>query len=99
METVTENQTLEDYSSLLKSGKLSDVTLSVGGRNFRAHKSILSARSIVFAAMFEHETKENQENMVEIPDIDSDVFEEFLQFIYTGKVIVLSCAENISKFC
>ena len=58
----------------------------VEGKEFRVHKAILGAQSPVFAAMFEHETKEQVENRVEIPDMSSDVFEHLLRFIYSGKV-------------
>ena len=49
------------------------------------HKVVLAARSSVFAAMFEHEMKENQQNRVTIEDIDYDVLREMLAYIYTGK--------------
>lgn len=86
MESVTANQTLEDYGSLLKNGKLSDVILSVSGVDLPAHRAILAARSPVFAAMFEHEMKEVTESKVEIPDVEAEVMEELLGFLYTGKV-------------
>lgn len=40
-------------------GAFSDVTLSVGGQVFQAHKVILAARSPVFSAMFEHSMEES----------------------------------------
>ncbi len=39
-------------------GTFSDVTLSVGDTEFKAHKAILAARSPVFSAMFEHAMEE-----------------------------------------
>ena len=75
---------LAKYSN--KNQHLSDVILNVDDVKFPAHKLILSARSPVFAAMFQHDMKENQKNSVDIPDIKSDVFEVALQFIYTGDV-------------
>lgn len=86
MEGVTENQTLEDYGNLLKSGKYSDVILSVNDKQLLAHKAILASRAGYFAAMFEHETKEKKENKIDIPDVDAEVLREMLHFIYTGKV-------------
>lgn len=70
--------------SLLDSGTFSDVTLCTRGREFKAHKAILSARSPVFGAMFEHEMEESRKGRVEISDIDPDVFHEMLKFVYTG---------------
>ena len=63
----------------------SDVTLSVHGRQFQAHKCILTSSSKVFSAMFEHHTKETLSNHVEIEDIQPEVFNELLRFIYTGR--------------
>jgi len=68
-------------SSMSKTEK--DVTLQVGNRTFRAHKGLLAARSPVFHAMFENNMKEKQENKVTINDMDPDLFEEVLNYIYT----------------
>jgi speckle-type POZ protein len=66
--------------------QFSDVNFNVGGREFPAHKNILSARSQYFAAMFKHPMKENSTNQVKIEDIDPEVFDQLLRFIYTGRV-------------
>lgn len=50
-----------------------------------------SARSPVFAAMFEYEMEERKHNRVEITDVDHDVFKEMLRFVYTGR------ASNLEK--
>ncbi|KAL1440851.1 hypothetical protein MTO96_009149 [Rhipicephalus appendiculatus] len=73
----------EDLGDLLESGRFSDIVLSANGRQFQAHKAILSARSPVFAAMFQHKMKE--ESQVEIADMDPYVLHELLRFIYTGQ--------------
>ncbi|XP_044012401.1 speckle-type POZ protein-like [Aphidius gifuensis] len=76
----------EDWKKLLLSEKSADVTFQVGQKSFRAIKGILAIRSPVFAAMFDHEEfKENKKNEVVIDDIDEDVFEEFLHYIYTDE--------------
>ena len=75
-----------DLSCLLDTNPFSDVTIFVQESQFQAHKSILSARSPVFAAMFQNETKENQNNAVDIPDVDGETFGALLRFIYTGHV-------------
>ncbi|KAF7391566.1 hypothetical protein HZH68_011109 [Vespula germanica] len=62
-----------------------DVKINVGYKEFLAHKSILS-RSPVFAAMFSHEMLENRENTVEIKEVDPNVFEILLKFLYLGEV-------------
>lgn len=63
----------------------SDVTLVCGEREFPVHKAILSARSKVFQAMFEHKMLENERSRVEIEDIDGEIMFEILRFIYTGE--------------
>ena len=78
-----------DFGALLKSGHLADVVMLVEGKKLAAHKCFLSARSPVFAAMFLHDTKENQQSQIEITDVDTDVLQEVLRFIYTSK------AENL----
>jgi speckle-type POZ protein len=62
----------------------SDVTFNVRGRKFTAHKNILAMRSPVFAAMFQHPTKELLSGQVEVEDVDPDVFQEVLRYMYTG---------------
>lgn len=76
----------DDFGALLESEEFSDVSIIVGGREFKVHKAILAARSPVFLAMFKHDMKEKHENMVEIPDIDERVMREVLRFIYAEKV-------------
>jgi len=83
----TDNLVLDNYKSLLDNGKLSDVVLQVRGKEFRAHKTILAAGSKVFAAMFENKaTKEARESRVDITDIEPEVFERLLNYIYSGAV-------------
>ncbi|EFX73056.1 hypothetical protein DAPPUDRAFT_110141 [Daphnia pulex] len=74
------HQLEESFEKML----FSDVTFNVRGRQFSAHKTILAIRSPVFAAMFLHPTKEMQSGEVEVEDIDPDVFQEVLRYLYTG---------------
>jgi speckle-type POZ protein len=52
---------------------------------FYAHKAILATRSKVFAAMFSHDMLESADKAVVLPDIDSDVLQELLTYIYNGE--------------
>lgn len=82
-----ENGLSDDFRSLLKEPKFSDVVLIVGDEKFQAHKSILSARSPVFAVMFDqHEMEENLKNEVKIENMDAAVVKGMLEFIYTNGV-------------
>lgn len=92
--TENRNEEFDDFENLLHCHEFSDVTFQVNGKEFHAHKAILAIRSPVFAAMFSHDMLEKQQNMVNIEDIDSEVFEELLRFIYAGKVK----ASQMAKF-
>ncbi|XP_030555022.1 protein roadkill-like [Drosophila novamexicana] len=83
---VPECQLAEDMGNLFDSKKFSDVAIvASNGREIMAHKSILSARSDVFSAMFKHKTVENEENRVVIGDLNHDIVKEMLKYMYTGK--------------
>ena len=87
--TVPPTQLHNDFGQLFESSQFADVTLTCHSREFQCHKAILTARSPVLAAMFEHEMKERQLNLVQIEDMDPEVMAEMLRFIYTGKYILL----------
>ncbi len=72
--------------NLFDNMQFSDVNFNVGGRELPAHKNILAARSTYFAAMFQHPMEEQSTNQVKIEDIDPEVFDQLLRFIYTGCV-------------
>lgn len=78
----------DDLNNIFKTGDLSDVVLSDGITQIRAHKVILSARSPVFSRMFQHQMKENCENCVKISDIPGDALVELISYIYTGSIVL-----------
>ena len=61
-----------------------DISLVCGEKQLSCHKSILAARSDVFAAMFSHsETTEAASKEVKIDDTDPDTLEIFLRWVVT----------------
>jgi len=64
--------------------KMTDVEFFVGEESFGAHRSLLSARSPVFAAMFASGMMEAETGQVRIEDVDPNIFGIFLEFLYTG---------------
>lgn len=74
-----------DMENFFREGRLSDFTIVAGGREMRAHRAILSARSPVFAAMLEHHTEEFKNSQVNFPDIEYEVMHELLTYIYSGR--------------
>ena len=65
-----------------------DVTLVVQGREFRAHKSVLSAASLFFDSMFTCNMKEKDQPSVKIEQINASTMKLVLEFVYTGDVEV-----------
>ncbi len=70
--------------------KMTDVEFLVGEETFGAHRSLLSARSPVFAAMFASGMKEAETGRVRIEDVDPGTFQRLLKFIFTGMMEPLS---------
>ena len=85
----TDQDLSHSLRKLLDYGYFSDATISVGGQNFRVHRSILSVRSPVLSAMFR--SQRNGSNHYEIDEIDKEIFEKVLQFAYTGR------ADNLTE--
>ena len=71
---------------LFDSGRMSDITFIVGRRYFKAHKIIMSARSSVFAGMFEIDGRVSPLPSLKIEDCEPEVFEAMLRFLYTDEV-------------
>eukprot|EP00092_Neocalanus_flemingeri_P035785 GFUD01038965.1.p1 GENE.GFUD01038965.1~~GFUD01038965.1.p1 ORF type:complete len:367 (-),score=95.94 GFUD01038965.1:78-1178(-) len=72
--------------SLMLDAKHSDVVLECQGEKFQCHKSILGARSTVFSKMFDANMKEATIGLVVINDVEPDIVDKMVEFIYTGDV-------------
>lgn len=77
------NKMTEDYSNLLLSDDLKDITFVIADREIKAHKLILSARNSKFAQFFQ--LIENPVKIT-ISNIEPDIFEMLLRFIYAEKI-------------
>ena len=64
-------------------GKYTDVEFSFEDNKITAHKCVLSARSPVFDAMFQHDFEEKKTNSVVIEDISYNTFLNMIKYIYT----------------
>ncbi|XP_049831540.1 TD and POZ domain-containing protein 1-like [Schistocerca gregaria] len=80
-----------DLLALLSSGKAADITIMADGVWLPAHRAVLAARSPVFAAMFRHDVLEASEGSVNIADINQEVLQQLLQFMYTDEAPLLEC--------
>ena len=79
-------QLSEDLGAVLNDGTFSDVVLSAGGRHFPCHRIVLAARSPVFRTMFQVKMLEKEADIIELADIEPEVLEEMLKFVYTDQV-------------
>uniref|UniRef100_A0A1A9W147 Kelch-like protein diablo n=1 Tax=Glossina brevipalpis TaxID=37001 RepID=A0A1A9W147_9MUSC len=60
--------------------------MEVNGEFIYAHKAILSAASPYFAAMFEHDVKENAQGWVQFIDVEAIALKAIIDYIYTGEI-------------
>ncbi|KAI4985478.1 hypothetical protein ZWY2020_018108 [Hordeum vulgare] len=80
-------------ADLLKNKDAADLTFQVGEQRFSAHRCVLAARSSVFKAELLGVMKESSAACpIEIHDMEPDVFESLLHFIYSDSVPVLEVA-------
>ena len=77
-------QMIEQVGKLFGEKKFSDVKITCGKEVFYCHRSILSVRSPVFAAMFKSDMIENSSRIVDIKDTKPEAVKEMLHFIYHG---------------
>ncbi|XP_065209118.1 speckle-type POZ protein B-like [Planococcus citri] len=83
---ISESSLSTDYERFfIDDDNFKDVTISVKGKNYPVHKTVLAARSSVFNAMLRNDMQESQKNHINIADIEQETFEEILHYIYTGK--------------
>uniref|UniRef100_A0ACD5UUT4 Uncharacterized protein n=1 Tax=Avena sativa TaxID=4498 RepID=A0ACD5UUT4_AVESA len=85
---VVPQMNLQDHlQQMWKDGQGADVTFSVGGRLFDAHRCLLAARSSVFQAELFGPMKEKASTQsIKIHDIEPAIFEALLHFVYTDSL-------------
>ncbi|KAL6644516.1 hypothetical protein ACP70R_016124 [Stipagrostis hirtigluma subsp. patula] len=71
------------FRELLDSTDGSDVSFSVGGETFSAHRAVLAARSPVFKAQLFGSMAESKMDSITLHDIQPATFKILLRFIYT----------------
>uniref|UniRef100_A0A672T3I2 B-cell lymphoma 6 protein homolog n=1 Tax=Sinocyclocheilus grahami TaxID=75366 RepID=A0A672T3I2_SINGR len=75
---------LFNFNRLRSRNILTDVTIVVGGQQFRAHKTVLMACSGLFYSMFADAYKSNLSIISLDPKVDPDGFAILLEFMYTS---------------
>ncbi|XP_002736900.1 kelch-like protein 24 [Saccoglossus kowalevskii] len=73
----------------LKSQQLfTDITLVVGRHEYPCHRAVLASCSPYFRAMFTNDMKERNADKVQIKDVQVEVMNVIIQFIYTSKITI-----------
>lgn len=76
---------IQGLGHLINNPDFSDITFKVEGREFYAHKLVLSILSKKFSSMFKSGFKESVgKKVIEIKDISYPVFSSIMQYLYTG---------------
>lgn len=81
---------IEDFGKLFNNGKSSDFVLKCGEKSFSVHKTVLSARSDFFEGMFRSNMKEANDGIGKIEDLEPEILELVLRYMYTGEIPELS---------
>lgn len=85
-----------DFAKILASKAFSDVTIvAADGTEFKAHKVVLCARSEVFAAMFCTDCLETNTKRITIEDMNADIVEEMLNYMYTNQIMANDMASDL----
>lgn len=98
MEFTLENKLKLKYLKVLskgvediwQDGSFSDIVVNVGQKSYKCHKMILSSLSAYFGAMFRSGMQETLKGSVSLQNIEADIFEAVLKFMYTGHNIITS---------
>ena len=79
-----------DLPKAMEDARVNDIFTNVilvsGEREFKAHRVILASQSPFFKARFEQRWK-RQDDKVDMSDVDPNVLEAMISFMYTGEVV------------
>jgi hypothetical protein len=76
--------------AILNDETFSDFKFITKEKVFNIHKNILAESSSVFRQMFLNEMEESRSNECKIDDVEAEIFEQMLKFIYCGDVTITS---------
>lgn len=74
----------QDLRTMYFDKPLTDILLKVGGDFLPCHKFILCSRSSVFRKILEEDTNVKKFGIIAIEDMDSNVMDEFMEYLYTN---------------
>ncbi|KAF8786827.1 Speckle-type POZ protein like [Argiope bruennichi] len=77
---------LDDLKSIYDSKLFADVNIKTKTKSFHVHKLLLCARSPVFKTMLTTDMKEKNCNSIQIEELEDDIVQQFLHFMYTDNL-------------
>ena len=80
---------LKSLNKLRESSQFCDVQLQVERQVFPAHRNVLAAASPYFNAMLCGSLAEGSKSSITIHGIPTDVFGKLIDYMYTGKSLVI----------
>lgn len=87
-----------NFLSLLNSGDFSDLTIVIGEQKIKVHKNILAVQSqILFETFKKLGNCEQKSSIVELPDVNYEIFQDLVYWMYTGKIKNFK-EENLTEF-
>ncbi|KAI4489125.1 hypothetical protein M0804_004623 [Polistes exclamans] len=93
----TQSELYERLHNIYTEKRFTDVKINVKGREFSVHKALIRRCSILFEIIKNNQNKRNR-NSVEITDIEPDIFEVILKFLYLGEAGTIELYENNNEF-
>ncbi|XP_014613422.1 PREDICTED: speckle-type POZ protein-like [Polistes canadensis] len=93
----TQPELYERLHDIFKEKRFTDVKINVKGREFSVHKALIKRCSILYEIIRNNQNKKNR-NFVEITDIEPDIFEVILKFLYLGETGTIDLYENNNEF-
>lgn len=89
----SDNFILQTYPSFedklfnqFKNQKYTDLLIACGGKTLKAHQLVVGTASPVFEALLNVKKEENGETVLTVDDVPPDVFEDMLEYFYTGRI-------------
>lgn len=80
------DEVFRSLNDLRNSKLLCDTTIRAEGKEFPAHRCVLSAGSLYFRGLFATELGESESNLIELQLLKCTAINEVLEFIYTEKL-------------
>ncbi|GAU87918.1 hypothetical protein RvY_00704 [Ramazzottius varieornatus] len=92
------NLLTEHMGQMYRAKEFTDFTLvACDGRELKAHRAVLAARSEVFRSMVTYDTKESANRRCEIDDTDGETLDHVLSYMYGLDLEQLADTESVKK--